>query len=89
MAVRLQDHVSVTKVEGGSVILDERSGRYWQINSSAGTALDALLGGGDAEAAAEALVRRYEVDSAQARADVKALLSALRSASLVEERTEA
>ncbi|MBB1252707.1 lasso peptide biosynthesis PqqD family chaperone [Streptomyces alkaliterrae] len=85
MTVRLQSHIKVTKVEGGSVILDEQSGQYWQMNSTAATALDILLDKGSVEAAATTLAESYDVDAEQARSDVESLLASLRSASLVVE----
>ncbi|MGC0420162.1 lasso peptide biosynthesis PqqD family chaperone [Embleya sp. AB8] len=56
MAVRLRKHVSITDTEDGAVLLDERSGEYWQLNHSASIVLRVLLAGADEREAARALV---------------------------------
>lgn len=84
MTLRLLDHVLVTATDDGAVILNQRSGQYWQLNPSGWLALQTLLSDGDANAAATALVARYPVEPDQARADVDALLATLHGARLVQ-----
>ena len=81
--MRLRKGVTLTETEDGAVLLDERSGTYWQLNSSGALTLSTLLSGGSDEQASEAVARRYPVDSGRALADVRALVSALRAARLV------
>ena len=81
--MRLRKGVTVTETEDGAVLLDERSGTYWQLNPSGALTLSTLLGGGSEEQAADAVARRYPVDPGRALADVRALVSALRLARLV------
>lgn len=83
MTLRLLDRVLVTETEDGAVLLNERNGQYWQLNSSGWLILQTLLRDGDPEKAIAALVARYPVEPEQARADVEALLATLRGARLV------
>lgn len=81
--MRLRKGVSVTETEDGTVLLDQRSGKYWQLNPSGALILSTLLEGGTPEAAADAVAARYPVDADRALADVRALLETLRAARLV------
>jgi PqqD family protein of HPr-rel-A system len=83
MTLRLLDHVVMTETEDGAVLLNERSGQYWQLNRSGWLILQTLLRDGTPDAAAAALAARYPVEPDQARADVEALLATLRTARLV------
>ncbi|GAA1184395.1 hypothetical protein GCM10009654_47400 [Streptomyces hebeiensis] len=83
MGLRLHDHVSTTETEYGLVVLDERTGRYWQLSSSAALVMSALAKGASVDEAVTALTGRYEVGAEQARKDVDALIGSLRSAGLV------
>jgi len=82
MSLSLHDYVTTTRTDGGLVLLDERSGRYWQINESGTVALEVLLGGGTLDSAAEAVVRRYVVEPGCAVEDVRLLIERLRAARL-------
>jgi Coenzyme PQQ synthesis protein D (PqqD) len=81
--LRLRKGVTVTETEDGAVLLDERSGRYWQLNTSGALILSTLLAGGTAEQAADAVAARYPVDAGRALADVRELTDSLRAAKLV------
>ena len=81
--MRLRKGVTVTETEDGAVVLDERSGTYWQLNSSGSLILSILLAGGTEEQAADALAAKYPVDPGRALADVRALIESLRAARLV------
>ncbi|SFQ48817.1 Coenzyme PQQ synthesis protein D (PqqD) [Amycolatopsis arida] len=83
MSLRLRPDVSLTDTEYGTVLLDERSGRYWQLNPTATVVVRTLLDGGDAEAAVSALAGEYAVAEDRARNDVTSLVDGLRSAGLV------
>jgi hypothetical protein len=87
MTVRLRDHVSHTHTEDGGVLLDQRSGQYWQINSSASVALRMMLAGAEPCEAAMALVadcRPGEADIERAALDVREFIEQLTAAELVE-----
>lgn len=45
MSVRLRAHVSATDTTDALILLDGRSGRYWQLNTTAATIVRALLAG--------------------------------------------
>ncbi|WP_437087121.1 lasso peptide biosynthesis PqqD family chaperone [Streptomyces sp. enrichment culture] len=75
--------MSSTETEFGLVVLDERTGRYWQLTSSAALVVSALARGDSVDEAVTALTDRYEVTPERARQDVDALIGKLRSAGLV------
>jgi hypothetical protein len=83
MTVQLAKYVITTKTDDGMVLLDQRTGRCWQINESGALALGRLLGSATAEEAAEALVAEYEVTAERARADIQALVASLQADKLV------
>jgi hypothetical protein len=83
MTVRLLDHVLVTETEDGAVLLNERSGQYFQLNPSGWLILRTLLDDADQESAVAALIARYPVEPDRAKADVEELLTVLRRARLV------
>lgn len=83
MSLRLRPDVSVTSTAAGIVLLDERSGRYWQLNRSGSVTLRTLLGGGTLSQAAQKLSSSYGITPERATADISALLDALRHAKLV------
>ncbi|MGH3748272.1 MAG: lasso peptide biosynthesis PqqD family chaperone [Micromonosporaceae bacterium] len=82
MSLRLRAHVLLTETDDGAVLLDEKTGRYWQLNRSGSLILKTLLDGGAPEQAAAAVAARYPVDEARALDDVRGLLSTLHSARL-------
>ncbi|PHQ51186.1 hypothetical protein BLA24_15630 [Streptomyces cinnamoneus] len=83
MMPHLRQDVSAVEVEDGMVLLDERTGRYYQVNGSGAVVLGALLGGGGEEEAADALTERYDVDRERALADVGRIVGQLRATGLV------
>lgn len=84
MLIRLNANVSTTTTEYGSVVLDEASGEYFQLNPLGTVVLQGLLQGQSPPQVAAGLAGEFEVSSAQAEQDVLALLSQLRQARLVE-----
>ncbi|MGK5728380.1 lasso peptide biosynthesis PqqD family chaperone [Streptomyces sp. URMC 124] len=95
MNLTLRRDVSATDTEDGMVLLDERAGSYWQLNSTAALILRTLLDGnrdgaregacdGTPERAAQVLTERYPSLSAErAATDVAALIDSLSAARLV------
>ncbi|MEV5884858.1 lasso peptide biosynthesis PqqD family chaperone [Streptomyces sp. NPDC052020] len=65
------------------VLLDERTGRYWQLNSTGAIILTALLDGAHPDRIAERLAATRPVTYDRARADVTALLAHLEQHRLV------
>lgn len=83
MTLQLRSDISTTDTEYGTVLLDERSGDYWQLNATGALVVQTLLDGGTQADATAALIDQFEVDESQANADVATLLDGLRSAGLV------
>ena len=80
MTFALAPHVTATPTELGMVLLDERTGRYWQLNDTGATVLRCLLDGGSVESAVTALRIRFPDAGDQLTQDVTALVEALRTA---------
>jgi hypothetical protein len=87
MTLRLRDGVSSADTDYGIVLLDEESGRYWNLNPSAAVALRALLAGGSLAEAVRQLTEHYSVDADTAGRDVQELVDGLRKAGLLGERS--
>jgi Coenzyme PQQ synthesis protein D (PqqD) len=83
MSLTLRRDVVATHVGDGIVLLDQRIGRYWQLNATGALVLHVLLNGSTPEQAARELSRQHPVIVERAEADVTALLQHLRSARLV------
>lgn len=83
MTVQLRVDVSTADTGDGAVLLDERAGRYWQLNLTGAAVLRLLLEGTAVHQIAQILADRYPVSPEQAAADVAALLERLRVAGLV------
>ncbi|HLL34834.1 MAG TPA: lasso peptide biosynthesis PqqD family chaperone [Streptomyces sp.] len=84
MSVSLPSHVTVADTDGGAmVLLDEHTGKYWQLNPTGALVLRLLLRGATAEDAAAALAARHPQAGAGAGEDVARLVEALRHAGLI------
>jgi type II secretory pathway component PulK len=80
---RLRANVTARPTEDGMVLLDERTGRYWQLNATGAAVLAALLNGATPGQVADRLVAARPVSHQRAAADVTALLDELTRANLV------
>jgi hypothetical protein len=78
----LREDVSFVRTSDGAVLLDQRSGRYWQLNATGHEALQALLDGRTPDESAQHLADTYQVSREQATADVAALVRQLDEAQL-------
>ncbi|MEU1310579.1 lasso peptide biosynthesis PqqD family chaperone [Streptomyces cinnamoneus] len=84
MTFALQPWVSTTSADHGMVLLNEATGRYWQLNGTAALVLSALLDGVPQQEAARRLAERYpHVHAEQAADDVATLIASLCRARLV------
>ncbi|MFE0689194.1 lasso peptide biosynthesis PqqD family chaperone [Streptomyces sp. JH002] len=86
MKLTLAAHVAVTETEHGVVLLDERQGRYWQMNETGATVLRCLRDGGTPQSAVALLCERLPdtpADRERVAEDVHRLVAALRAAELV------
>ncbi|MGH3815477.1 MAG: lasso peptide biosynthesis PqqD family chaperone [Pseudonocardiaceae bacterium] len=84
MTLQLRADVSTADTDDGLVLLDERAGRYWQLNPTGALVLRLLLDGTSPQEVAQILADRHAVSTAQAAADVAALLARLHTAGLVD-----
>ncbi|MBG0852147.1 lasso peptide biosynthesis PqqD family chaperone [Streptomyces spinoverrucosus] len=80
---RLRSDVTTCPTDDGMILLDERSGRYWQLNGTGALVLSALLDGATPEQIAERLAATRPVSRERAVADVTALVGQLTRAKLV------
>jgi hypothetical protein len=88
MSMKLRERVSAADTEYGTVLLDEDSGEYWNLNPTGSLVLRTLLDGGSADEAAHRLTEDFAIDAETARTDVEDLLGGLRSSGLVEEQRQ-
>ncbi|QEU68649.1 lasso peptide biosynthesis PqqD family chaperone [Streptomyces galilaeus] len=83
MTFALLPGVSVADTENGTVLLDERNGRYWMLNRTGAVVLRCLLDGESPQEAARTLLRLYPDAPDLATAHVESLLDALRTAKVI------
>jgi hypothetical protein len=83
MSIALAPHVSLTEAEGGMVVLDERRGRYWQLNQTGAFVLRCLLDERDVDVVATTLRERFPDTPDDVTADVRGLVDSLHAAGLV------
>ncbi|MFF4530075.1 lasso peptide biosynthesis PqqD family chaperone [Streptomyces sp. NPDC001407] len=82
MALRLGSDVSTATTEYGTVLLDQRTGEYWELNPTGTLVVRTLLQGGDEDDAVEALVAEFDIDRDRATRDVAELTEQLRTSGL-------
>jgi len=81
--VKLRQGVALTSTEYGAVLLDERSGTYWQLNECGAVVVTALAEGRGQETAVERLLEEFDVERAEAEADVAELTRRLIEAEII------
>ncbi|MCP3803396.1 lasso peptide biosynthesis PqqD family chaperone [Allokutzneria sp. A3M-2-11 16] len=79
----LADHVSTTETDGGMVLLDLRTGHYWQLNATAAAVVTGLRAGTPVDALVTELRLRFPEQAERLPADVSAFVTALRERKLV------
>ncbi|MGV9881551.1 lasso peptide biosynthesis PqqD family chaperone [Streptomyces sp. NPDC003006] len=82
MALRFDPDVSTAETDYGTVLLDQRSGDYWELNPTGTLVVKTLLDGGGEAAAVDALVTEFDIGRARAEQDVAALVEELRESGL-------
>ncbi|MEU4208422.1 lasso peptide biosynthesis PqqD family chaperone [Streptomyces sp. NPDC026206] len=84
MSLTLRHDVCATDTEDGMVLLDEITGRYWQLNGTATLILRTLLGGAAPQKAASGLREAYpQLTVERSGSDTASLIDALLEAGLV------
>ncbi|WP_218134985.1 lasso peptide biosynthesis PqqD family chaperone [Amycolatopsis xylanica] len=81
--MRLHADVSTAVTDYGTIMLDERSGRYWQLSPVGALVVEFLSEGKGIDDAIGSIVERFDVDESRARSDVNAFIGKLRSTGLV------
>ncbi|KUJ66893.1 hypothetical protein ACZ90_31085 [Streptomyces albus subsp. albus] len=76
----LRDHIALTETAGGAVLLNQRTGQYWQLNATATLIARTFQRGATADEVAAALAARHPAAADRAAADVTAFLAALTDA---------
>ena len=84
MSYRLGSHVSVIDTDGGTVLLNQRTGRYWQLNPTGAAVLQALRDGSGIDDAVRRLVAVYPAAADRVAGDVAALTESLLAAGVIE-----
>ncbi|MET8450811.1 lasso peptide biosynthesis PqqD family chaperone [Streptomyces sp. NPDC005209] len=82
--MRLRADVSLVETDYGKILLDGRTGKYWELNPTGSLVLDELMSGGDLDAVITRLTAEFEVGAERARSDAEALVAALAEAGLVD-----
>ncbi|GHF54565.1 hypothetical protein GCM10010218_39770 [Streptomyces mashuensis] len=82
MALRLAADVCTATTDYGTVLLDQRSGQYWELNPTGTLVLRTLLQGGDEQDAVDALVAEFDIGRDEAARDVATLTGQLRAGGL-------
>ncbi|MEV0370684.1 lasso peptide biosynthesis PqqD family chaperone [Streptomyces sp. NPDC050636] len=83
MPLSLAPHITSARTPGGLVLLNTRTGRYWQLNDTGTLVLEHLLAGGSCTSAAAELRTRHPEAADRVEADTVGLLETLKSAELV------
>lgn len=86
MKYRLQENVSVSDTDYGSVILDGESGRYFQLNPVATEMLRMLGEGCTDNEVLDAIVDGYDVEQHRAYNDLRVLIEEALKADILAER---
>jgi hypothetical protein len=83
MTFALNPDVSISEAEDGMVLLDQRSGRYWQLNVTGARIVRLLLDGRTTGDVVDELRAKHPDGGDQVATDVAGLLDHLRRAELV------
>ncbi|MFB6424460.1 lasso peptide biosynthesis PqqD family chaperone [Streptomyces microflavus] len=81
--MKIRKGIAVTTTEYGGVLLDEKDGSYWQLNDTSIIVVETLAAGRTPEAAVERIVAEFDVERAEAEADVAQLTQQLVEAKIL------
>lgn len=81
---RIPDHICVAATEYGTILLDQQSGRYYQLNPTAALVVEGLVEGAEPAVIAERLARDFDVSAEQAGTDVAELSLTLERSGTLE-----
>jgi hypothetical protein len=83
MTLRLVDDVSTADTDGGLVLLNQSTGRYFQLNATGSLIVKALVDGADPAELVDRLSTARGPSAEQVAADIDRLLEQLRDKGLV------
>jgi hypothetical protein len=83
--MKLQKCVSLTETDEGAVLLNEKTGKYWQLNRSGAHALRELLAGDTIEGIGREWSTNYKMEFDKVTRHLADLVEQLREAKLVAE----
>ncbi|MGH4033988.1 lasso peptide biosynthesis PqqD family chaperone [Actinomycetota bacterium Odt1-20B] len=76
--------MATTDTDDATVLLHQRTGRYWQLNATGSYVLRQLLAGQTIDQIAIGVADRYHITHEEARNDVTRVVNQLNSARLLE-----
>jgi hypothetical protein len=79
---RLDDSVSAFEIDGETILLDTKTGRYYGLNPTASAMLAAALTSPNEESALTTLQAEFEAEEERLKADLQALLDDLKAKNL-------
>jgi hypothetical protein len=83
MTISLPPQVTVTETNYGAVLLDERTGHYWQTNGVGAVVLRCLRDGGRVESVVATMQARYPDSAEQIASDVRHFVDKLVAARML------
>jgi hypothetical protein len=84
MSYTLAANVTIAETNRGMVLLNERTGKYWQANETGAAVLRTLIDGGTVSSAVTKLLERHpDVPADRVRDDVQSVLMDLLTRKLV------
>jgi hypothetical protein len=83
VTIKISKSVILTETDDGMVLLDQRIGRYWQLNSTGAVVLRTLDQGGTVQQAITELTTERPEASERIESDVRTFLETLRQAGVI------
>lgn len=75
MGWKLSDDLLPAKINEDYMMIDLDQGRYLSVNATGTVIIEAIVAGGGIDDAVAAVVKRFEIEEAEAREDVLAFVS--------------
>lgn len=78
--LRLHSNTASAETDDGAVLLQQRTGQYWQLNHTGVDSLQRLLSGQSVDEVAQDFAATYDIEPTQAREDITVMTDQLLSA---------
>ncbi|MBB6488869.1 lasso peptide biosynthesis PqqD family chaperone [Rhizobium lusitanum] len=82
--MKLAKHITFRLTDVGGILLDGKSGKYWELNPSGALSLSLLLDGEPSDKVCRRICSEYDVHAEEAGSDLQKLERHLRQERLVE-----